>query len=103
MRESGKAKRAFEDYFALGPGRSLAKLAKEYGGYQAKRGQLPPTTSLATLERWSSAFDWPRRAEARDAQIAAEQLEAIKASAPQTGYAVYQKRIADLNKLAEKL
>lgn len=98
-RESNKALRAFEDYFNLGPARSLAKLVQMYG----KASGGAPTRHKSTLEKWSSDFRWQERVREREAQIAAAQLEAIKQNAPQTGYAIYQKRIADLNQLAEVL
>ncbi|MBX3046995.1 MAG: PBSX family phage terminase large subunit [Anaerolineales bacterium] len=98
-RESNKALRAFEDYFNLGPDRSLAKLVQIYG--KARAGA--PTRHISTLEKWSSDFRWQERVREREAQIAAAQLDAIKENAPKTGYAVYQKRINDLNALAEKL
>ncbi len=44
-----KALTAFEQYYALGPTRSLRKVAEETGA------------SLRQLERWSAAYAWPRR------------------------------------------
>lgn len=100
MLETNKASQAFEDYFNLGPGRSLAKLVQSYGEAGAKS---VPTKHLATLEKWSSAFRWQERIREREGIIAAATLEKIKETATISGYAVYQKRVADLNALAEKL
>lgn len=98
--ESNKARQAFEDYYALGAGRSLAKLAK---AYQSQPKPSPPTKLLSTLKHWSSAFDWPGQVAARDAELAREQFEAMKKAARETGYALIEKRLTDLDKLADLL
>lgn len=100
MRETAKALKAFEDYFNLGPGRSLAKLAQSYGD---PRARSVPTKHLATLEKWSSAFRWQERVREREQVIADAALDNIKKTATVSGYAVYQKRVADLSALAESL
>lgn len=64
-RETGRAVAAFADYCALGPSRSLVKLAREYG---------KSTVYVRQLERWSSTFDWVTRATAYDREMAAEKL-----------------------------
>jgi len=72
MRETSKALSAYHAYVALGPGRSLAKLAETWGKSRAYVGQL---------ERWSSAFGWVARASAHDAAaFAREQAEAEAAA-----------------------
>lgn len=59
--ESSKAHAALNDYAALGPGRSLARLAEATGKNAAYVRQL---------ERWSSAYAWQERVAAHDAQLA---------------------------------
>lgn len=61
-RESSKARQAFEDYYALGPIRSLGKLHQRYG----ENTPNTPTQSLDTLKRWSTSFNWPGRVQERD-------------------------------------
>src|SRR3990172_2547657 len=100
MRETNKARQAFEDYFNMGPGRSLAKLRQKYAKYTAKK---PPTIHLRILQKWSSEHGWQKRVAAREAGIAAKTLEVITEEATKSGYALYQKRIADLNKVGELL
>lgn len=60
--ESARAHAAFLDYVRMGPGRSLSKLAAHY---RQKNGEpaveKPPTTTLRTLETWSSKFAWQAR------------------------------------------
>jgi hypothetical protein len=66
--ETERANAALRDYAAMGPGRSLGKLARRYataGGSRAKRGQ-PPTARLATLESWSARYAWRARVQAID-------------------------------------
>lgn len=64
--ETHKSFTAFTAYILMGPGRSLAKLAKEYGEQAASGGAKPPTTALVTLERWSADHDWQARVKAFD-------------------------------------
>ena len=100
MPETPKARKAFSDYYALGPGRSLKKLFEQYRA--APKGSVP-TQRLATINKWSSKWGWQQRVLARDLEIEKAQLEALKDRALQTGYAVYYKRIHDLSLMAEKL
>lgn len=101
MRESNKAKQAFEDYFQFGPGRSLEKLLGQYRARSAPGAR--PTLRLQTLKAWSSAFNWQQRIADREAEIARAALEKIRETATETGYAIYQQRIADLDRVAELL
>lgn len=103
MRETAKAKQAFEDYFQLGPKRSLQKLLTEYEKRHQTATKPPPTLRLRTLKTWSREHGWQERIEEREREVALAALEKIKETATQTGYAVFQKRIADLNELAELL
>lgn len=100
MRETNKARQAFEDYYALGPGRSLRKLVQRYN----KDGtENPPTKHLNTLAKWSKAHNWQERVKGRDEEIARAHLEHLKETATETGYALFYKRIGDLNEIAELL
>lgn len=100
MPETAKAMQAFNDYYALGPNRSLDKL---YEQYRERPKAEVPTHRRATLAQWSSAHGWQERVMAKDAEIALVQFEEIKRLAASTGYAVWQKRVWDLNRLAETL
>ena len=59
MNESTKHRHAFERYFRLGRDRSLKKL-------HAALAAQGWTTSLRTLENWSSKFGWPARIDAEE-------------------------------------
>lgn len=62
MTESVRARRAFEDYWNMGSGRSLAKLAALYRERRVSAGEARvPTTRVETLEHWSRAFNWQER------------------------------------------
>lgn len=100
MRETNKAKVAFEHYFFLGPSRSIRKLHQTYILPTSKN---PPTKQLRTLLGWSTEHKWQSRVAHREAEIAAARLQEIIENAPKTGYAIWQKRVHDLGRLAEKL
>jgi hypothetical protein len=61
--ETAKAHAAFLDYVLMGPGRSLKKLCEKYRGWieGGSRVEKPPTRRLATLETWSTKYDWQAR------------------------------------------
>ncbi len=63
-KESDKAIQAANDFLRLGPGRTLSALLSKYAGLHHI---TPPTTSIDTLKRWSTAFNWQERAAAFDA------------------------------------
>ncbi|KAA3645321.1 MAG: hypothetical protein DWQ07_12700 [Chloroflexi bacterium] len=100
MRETNKAKQAFEDYFGLGPGRSLQNLHQTY---TKAAPDSVPTRHLRTLKQWSSEHNWQERVAEREAALTAEAMEELRETATKTGYALFFKRIADLNVLAELL
>lgn len=100
MRETNKARQAFDDYFNLGPGRSLRNLHRTYLKARTKK---PPTKHLRTIGIWSKEHEWQRRIGEREAEIQAAVLEEIKHNATEIGYAIFQKRIHDLNRLGELL
>jgi len=99
MKETNKARSAFEDYYQMGPGRSLSKLAEVY----QSRPEASPTRSFRWLKRWSYEHGWQDRVRQRDEEIASAAMDELKEKAVQSGYALFFKRIADLNKLAEDL
>ena len=98
MKESNKARQAFEDYFNMGPGRSVRKLQQIYSEATA---QSSPTKHLKTLFVWSTEHNWQNRVAHREAEIAAARLQDIIENAPKTGYAIWQKRVHGLDKLAQ--
>jgi hypothetical protein len=69
MRETPRAKAAFNDYLAMGDGRSLEKLLSQYRGQSGGA----PTLRMATLEAWSAAHGWQKRL----ADIAEAERQAI--------------------------
>lgn len=74
-RETPNALQAFEDYWAMGDGRSLRKLAVAYkertnGGHEA------PTKQLGQLFKWSSQHHWEDRVKQRIADEEARLNEA---------------------------
>lgn len=100
MKETNKARQAFEDYFALGPNRSLSKLHRIYTEDTLENS---PTVHLRTLKMWSTKHGWQDRIAHREAEIAAARMQDIIENAPKTGYAIWQKRVQDLGQLAERL
>ncbi len=99
MKETNKARQAFEDYFQMGPGRSLRKLHAQY----QKHPETRPVKLISTIKNWSSAHGWQERVRQRDQDIADAAMYRIIETAANTGYAVFQKRIHDLGVLAERL
>jgi len=88
--ETPAARQAFDDYYDLGPRRSLAKLAEFYKKRAAQlndplnwpRGQskddfIPykPLATLYTLEVWSSTFGWGERVLARQQEERESQMK----------------------------
>jgi hypothetical protein len=65
-RESSKAFAAFKSYLALGPERSLVRVAGQHG------------KSKTMIEKWSRKFDWPARVQAHAAHIAEAERLAIE-------------------------
>jgi len=100
MRETNKAKQAFEDYFNMGPGRSLRALHEEYC---QRTKDKPPTKRFETIATWSTKHHWQDRIAQREHEIAQAQFEAIKERAIESSYAYWPKRVKDLIELAELL
>ncbi|MBX0328665.1 hypothetical protein K2Z83_13365 [Oscillochloris sp. ZM17-4] len=80
-----KALAAFEQYYALGPGRSLRKLAAEAGVAQRQ------------LERWSSRYDWPRLARERHT----EEVEAARSAARKEAATLARRRLRNAQLMQE--
>jgi hypothetical protein len=62
--EPDRAHSAFLDYVRLGPGRSLRKLLARYRGQtegEPRADFQPPTQRQATLEAWSTRWEWQAR------------------------------------------
>ena len=72
MQETQRAKTAYAEYLAMGPGRSLEKLA---AGYRKQTKPAPPTRLLSTLKKWSRCHSW----QARVAAFEQKQNEALVA------------------------
>jgi len=72
IHETAKAQRAWNDYLALGPRRSLPDLAKQY----QTDPQGSPTTSLRCLKQWSSTWQWQARLEAHEKAVSEAALDA---------------------------
>lgn len=78
-RESPRALQAFNEFYDLGPGRSLDKLLGVYRERRQSAGKSTvPTTRMRTLEQWSTDHDWVGRCIAR-AQREADAAEARNA------------------------
>lgn len=75
MKETPKAAAAYDEYAAMGPTRSLAKLHE-----QLRQSQGKVRAGLDTLEHWSSVHNWQVRVREHDAALAAEK-EARKLAA----------------------
>jgi hypothetical protein len=99
MKETNKARSAFEDYYNMGPGRSIQKLHVLYQTQPETR----PTKHISTLKSWSTTHGWQDRVQQRDLEVSEATFEKIKELATKTGYAVFQRRIYDLGKLAERI
>ena len=100
MKETNRARQSFEDYYLMGPGRSLRALAVKYRQQTASK---PPTKRPKTLYIWSTTHGWQERVRQRDQEIADAAMDKIIETAANTGYAVFQKRIYDLGVLAERM
>jgi hypothetical protein len=72
MKESAQALRAFQDYLAQTPPRSLERLAATY---QSATEPPPPTRRIETLKDWSRTHGWQERVAAHEQQIAQEAEE----------------------------
>jgi hypothetical protein len=105
MNETDQARQAWLDYRALGPDRSLEKLARLYQT-RIKAGAKVPTKQLSRLQIWSRAHTWQARladaAREEERQIA-DQEAAYRRRIMESGYALIHERVKDLNRLARAL
>src|ERR671939_1776203 len=69
MKEKAQALRAYSDYLAQTPLRSLERLAQTY---QTQTEPGPPTRVLSTLKQWSTEHRWQERVLEHERQIAQE-------------------------------
>jgi len=76
--ETDKAWQAFQDFFAMGQGRSIKLLHRQYSEQNRKKRNVTPTKSYKTIAGWSSVYKWDERVKAADKEIEAERLQAIK-------------------------
>jgi hypothetical protein len=102
MRETPRAKQAWADYLAAGPGRSLDKLL---ANYQSRTGSVP-TRQLSRLKRWSADYQWQLRLQQIADQAAAEAQGrelAYRRGILEDGYGLAHERVASLKRLAAQL
>ena len=93
-RETPRAKQAWNDYLAMGAGRSLEKLLSQYREQGESKTRVP-TLRMATLTSWSVAFGW----QARLAEIADAEQRAIIAR----GIADKEARLAVLDDVHSRM
>lgn len=101
MRETPRARQAWADYLALGPGRSLEALLRRYQSATAA-----PTHRIASLKEWSTRFGWQARLQEiadRQAREAEEREAEYRRAIMEQGYALAHERVQVLKELAEKL
>ena len=100
--ESPRALQAFEDYWQLGDGRSLAALAAVYQR-QSDGGEDVPTRYLRRLEEWSAQFGWQQRVKQRIAGQAAEINSRLLERHAQNKLAAYNIAEVELTRLHRKV
>lgn len=71
-KEQDLHRRAYRFYLELGPGRTLAQVAREFGVTQA------------SVQRWAKSFDWQRRVDQHDAQVARRTLDLAEQDSVET-------------------
>ena len=94
--ETSRAIQACNDWLRMGPGRSLAQLARQY---TETSQNVPPTRSKATLKSWSERYGWAQRGEVYDVQLEAEK-NARRRQALEEGLALDYERVIKLKELA---
>lgn len=89
---SEKIMTAYQDYFDMGPNRSLAELARRYRRTAEEFGiAAVPTITVSTLAKWRKKYDWDLqiRADSMDlyeTRMQARKENAIKMVERQSGY-----------------
>ncbi len=102
MRETPNAQRAFLDYYALGPERSLPKLEAEYRR-RSGGGQQVPTKRRRTLEGWSAEHNWQERIIAHIQEDADEVRKQLQERATKFGKRVATAIELDVTRLLQDL
>jgi len=103
--ESPRARRAFEDYLRMAPGRTQARsLRNLLAAYQ--QDPLAPTKSWTTLTNWSAEYEWVQRAaqfdRAQSARLAAE-YEEQRRTIMESGLALVHERVGKLVEIFDRL
>lgn len=103
--ESKRARRAFEDYLRMGPGRtrerSLRRLLAQY-----KEDPTAPTQSWTTLSSWCQRYSWVARAadwDRKEAARIADEYEARRREIMETGLAQVHERVGKLVTIFDRL
>jgi hypothetical protein len=97
MKESPQALRAFSDYLAQTPPRSLERLAERYRFGSASDA---PTRRIATLKVWSAQHRWQERVLEHERQIAQEAAKKARQPRLQVARAARGKGVEGLALLA---
>jgi uncharacterized membrane protein len=97
VKESPQALRAFSDYLAQTPPRSLERLVERY---QSETEPRPPTRRLATLKEWSTQHGWQDRIAAHERRIAEEAAKKARQQRLQVARAARGKGVEALALLA---
>lgn len=97
MKESPQALRAFSDYLAQMPPRSLERLAQTY---QTQTEPRPPTRVLSTLKEWSTQHRWQERVLEHEREIAREAAKKSRQQRLQVARAARGKGVEGLALLA---
>ena len=102
MKETPNAQQSFEDYYGLGPERSLRKLADEYEQRQ-QTADKPPTVRFETLATWSTEHNWQQRIIDRVREDGEEVRESLRERA-----VAFRERVAgaievDVTRLLQRL
>jgi uncharacterized membrane protein len=97
MKESAQAQRAFSDYLAQTPPRSLERLAALY---QTHTDPAPPTRHVRTLKEWSTQHRWQDRIAEHEQQIAQEAAKKARQQRLQVARAARGKGVEALALLA---
>ena len=80
-KETDKAWQAFQDFYAMGQGRSIKVLHQQYSKQNRKKRNVTPTKSYKTIAGWSSTYKWDERVKVADKELEAERLQALKEEA----------------------
>ena len=104
MKETPAAQEAFEDYYGMGPERSLPKLHEQYVERDQGGAELcPPTTRLNTLKEWSAKHSWQERVKERVRERAAGIRDKLEERAGQMRESVGGFLLVEISRLLETL